>query len=383
MATAKLLDDIMQCPICTEMYTDPRVLPCVHTYCVKCIREWSKDKQPGDKLACPLCRKELALPSNGVDDLPKNFYVASFLQMKELISIDSKTSLCEVCSGDKESESEVQNVPSVYCFECQMKLCRKCGEQHKVIKGTRSHTLSKIGEHTNADVLYQSMPPASCDEHTDENLKLYCFECKLAICMMCFATFHQNHKCNVINTVAGDFRKQMAYDVDNVAAGIVKCREMLESLKKERDKFVEQVEKTGVEISEKAEQLKQMIDVHKEKLMNKLSSFKQTRMKEIESVHEEIGRQLLSMESYKKYVDDVRQKGTACDIARAANGLHDRAEELLKLDVTERMLTDLGHVDVTFTSSEFVVDDVQKTLGHLTPGNTTILSLLCDIKISQ
>jgi len=38
-----------------------------------------------------------------------------------------------------------------------------------------------------------------------------------------------------------------------------------------------------------------------------LSSMKQKRMKEIESLREEIERQLLSMESYKKYVDEVRQ----------------------------------------------------------------------------
>jgi len=122
MATAKQLDDIMECPICTEVYTDPRVLPCVHTYCLKCIREWSKDKQPGDELACPLCRKEFTLPSSGVEDLPRNFFIANFFQMKDLSSVESKTSPCEACSGNKESESAVQNVASVYCVECQLKL---------------------------------------------------------------------------------------------------------------------------------------------------------------------------------------------------------------------------------------------------------------------
>ena len=88
-------------------------------------------------------------------------------------------------------------------------------------------------------------------------------------------------------------------------------------------------------------------------------------MKEIESLREEIERQLMSMESYKKYVDEVRQKGTACDIARAASGLHDRADELLTFDAIERTLADLGHADVMFTSSDYVIDDVNKTLGHL------------------
>ena len=157
----------------------------------------------------------------------------------------------------------------------------------------------------------------------------------------------------------------MKSNVDNISDGVEKCREMLESLEKEKNDFNKQVEKTGIEIIEKAEQLKQMIDVHKEKLMNKLSSMKQKRMKEIESLREEIERQLLSMESYKKYVDEVRQKGTACDIARAASGLHDRADELLMFGVIERTLADLGHAEVMFTSSNYVIDDVKKTLGQL------------------
>ena len=74
---------------------------------------------------------------------------------------------------------------------------------------------------------------------------------------------------------------------------------------------------------------------------------------------------MLSMESYKKYVDEVRQKGTACDIARAVSGLHDRADELLMFGVIERTLADLCHADVTFTSSNYVIDDVNKTLGKL------------------
>ena len=105
-----LLDNTTEYPICTEVYTDPRVLPCVHTYCLKCIEKYSEDKQPGDELASPLCRKEFTLPGNGVADLPKNFFVNNLLQMKELSSVENKTSPCEACSGGEESESEVQNV---------------------------------------------------------------------------------------------------------------------------------------------------------------------------------------------------------------------------------------------------------------------------------
>ena len=217
MATAKQLDDITECPICTEVYTDPRVLPCVHTYCLKCIETWSKDKQPGDKLACPLCRKEFSLPSNGCGDLPKNFFVANFLQMKELSSVESKTSPCEACSGGEESESEVQNVASVYCVECQLKLCQNCERAHKTIKPTRSHKLVEMGDKISVEKLYQSMPPTFCDQHKDEYLKIYCFGCKSAICMMCYIKSHNGHKCSDVSEVVDEFHTQMTDDVDTVS----------------------------------------------------------------------------------------------------------------------------------------------------------------------
>jgi len=357
MATVKQLDDITECPICTEVYTDPRVLPCVHTYCLKCIKAWS-DKQPGDELACPLCKKVCTLPSNGVEDLPKNFFVTNFLQMKKLSSAKSKTSGCEACSG---AEGTKVKVATVYCVVCQQKLCRACKEEHKKFKVTRQHKIVEFGR----DALSLKLPLSRCEKHTDKYLEIYCFDCKLGICMMCYINAHNKHKCSDVNEIAAEFQERMTIDVDKITAGVDKCREMTTRIEKEKSDFIEKVTKAGLEVTEKAEQLKQMIDVHKEKLMSELSSMKRKRMKEIESLHEKIKRQLLSMESYKKDVDEVRQKGTACDIAKAASDLQDRADELLKFDVTERTLDDLGHADVTFSSSNFVTDNANKTLGKL------------------
>ena len=92
---------------------------------------------------------------------------------------------------------------------------------------------------------------------------------------------------------------------------------------------------------------------------------------------------MLSMESYKKYVDEVRQKGTACDIARAASGVHDRADELLMFGVIERTLADLGHADVAFTSSNYVINDVKKTLGQLRNCPPTFKTVAPPLQVTQ
>jgi len=223
------------------------------------------------------------------------------LEMKELTSVESKTSGCEACSGDEATEVKVA---TVYCVECQQKLCQACEEDHKKFKVTRRHQTLELGNES----LSLKLPLSTCKTHVDKYLEIYCFDCKMVICIMCYINSHNKHKCSNVNAVADEFRERMTTDVGKITAGVDKCRDMLTKIEKEKNDFIEQFAKAGVEISEKAEQLKQMIDVHKEKLMNELSAMKQKRLKEIESLREEIERQLLSMESYKKYVDEVRQK---------------------------------------------------------------------------
>jgi len=84
MATAKKLDDVTECSICTEVYTDPRVLPCGHVFCFKCIEAWSNQKLQQRNLACPLCRTEfsLPLPSIEIDERKRNFIALKFSQLE-------------------------------------------------------------------------------------------------------------------------------------------------------------------------------------------------------------------------------------------------------------------------------------------------------------
>jgi len=138
MATVKPPCNKIECPICSEVYTDPRVLPCGHTFSRPCIETFTIS-------ACPLCRKEFTLSRNGVDDLPKNLALLAFSQSQELWSG------CEICSGGSEA-AEVK-VATVYCVECQQKLCQACEEDHRKFNVTRRH---KIVELDNSSGVYKS-----------------------------------------------------------------------------------------------------------------------------------------------------------------------------------------------------------------------------------
>jgi len=75
LAVEKEVDDMTECPICNELFTDPRVLPCIHTFCLKCLENYGKDRPPGDDMPCPLCRKEFTIPDDGLSGIQKDFFM--------------------------------------------------------------------------------------------------------------------------------------------------------------------------------------------------------------------------------------------------------------------------------------------------------------------
>lgn len=81
MAAAKQLENKAVCSICLEVYVDPRILRCGHTFCCACLEKLSTP-------VCPLCGKQFK-----VDDLTKNFALADVIFTEE-----SSTSR-QTCTG--------------------------------------------------------------------------------------------------------------------------------------------------------------------------------------------------------------------------------------------------------------------------------------------
>ena len=118
-----------------------------------------------------------------------------------------------------------------------------------------------------------------------------------------------------------------------------------------------------------------MIEKHKQSLVGELASLKEKRNKEMKAAYEEVQRHMAAMESFKTYAHEIREKGrpTPCDIARAASGLHERADELLSYDVVLRITDTLRDVEITFESPQIDESGFRKSLGVLrtnisTPG---------------
>ena len=57
------LDEELTCPVCTEHFKEPKVLPCCHYYCKTCVAALIK-RARGRPFNCPECRREIQAENN-------------------------------------------------------------------------------------------------------------------------------------------------------------------------------------------------------------------------------------------------------------------------------------------------------------------------------
>ena len=57
-------DRFYTCSICMSPYEDPRSLPCLHTFCEGCLRDYTETRGFAEvgSFPCPQCRNETTIP---------------------------------------------------------------------------------------------------------------------------------------------------------------------------------------------------------------------------------------------------------------------------------------------------------------------------------
>jgi tripartite motif-containing protein 56 len=230
-----------------ENLANPRSLPCLHTFCTKCLEGICKNKEPGYKVACPICREDFNIPVKGVSGLPRNFFVEGLADVQKPIEQSEEDEPCEVCS--KESDGATSRIPSatVYCVDCSQKLCERCSTPHRQWKGG-PHQM--VTYDTEMKIESGKLLGSYCEQHTKKTIEFYCFDCKANICALCLDDLHQDHKIKGVDRVAEEFARQMDKDVDTVTSHIGELKKEAAQLETENNTVLEKTEITESMIKE-------------------------------------------------------------------------------------------------------------------------------------
>ena len=157
------------CSICGDLFADPKNIPCLHTFCKRCIeRSIESNKKMAVIVCCPLCRAPL--PQDGMASIPTSFTISRFVETFR----KHQTESAEEISETECSNCEPNGLPAVmWCMNCTESLCCNCNETHKNLKGLKSHKTIPIvlwnqsSKHTKGDTQVEK---EFCLYHTDRTL---------------------------------------------------------------------------------------------------------------------------------------------------------------------------------------------------------------------
>ena len=80
MATSSPISEDLTCAVCLDLYSNPRVLRCMHTYCHDCMAGLQQRNRLKSFITCPECRQNTNLDSRGVTGLPVNLVLSKVVE---------------------------------------------------------------------------------------------------------------------------------------------------------------------------------------------------------------------------------------------------------------------------------------------------------------
>ena len=253
-AEVKRATENLTCPVCFQLYKNPKYLPCYHYYCEECLKKIQKQR----RITCPECRKESTMPAGGVEELPNNFMINRLMDDLVLRRKDEETVTCDGCDSDE--------MISAYCPNCNLFLCCSCYANHK--KTSACHDISTVSLSSNRSSSQSS--EFMCEEHEYE-LKHYCDTCDKLICLYCTTKDHNNHDHDIVKkkvTKQRDEMKKITAPLKGMAENLSKACEYIDRLLKS---VQEQCEELDAKIDKHYDELFKKLMAQKEQLKNELS----------------------------------------------------------------------------------------------------------------
>ena len=377
MATASFTEDLkkeLKCAICLELFKAPKMLPCLHTFCKKCVEELAEKsfgKQPTsmfyhytlpltksllryhfnvqlaitpnyftEAIVCPTCHTQHSLPSKGVEGFSTNFIAANLV---ELLSFhgDSTKSPLDV----RKCENEIDDNPATSkCLDCDFYLCGPCTALHTKQRITKNHKLVSIAEIKSGEVKQLSQK-RYCSEHNEEELKLYCTTCEKVICRDCIIFTHKRHNYTLIKNET----KVLSKKLQILSASVTKKQKEIhsvidhiqeEKIKEEQRKLskMQSVEmffgKSIVEVQARIADLQNHImklEQHQATVLQEFESASSSHIKQLTVQEEEVQLSCVRISSALSFSQQLVSSANSTDLAMMSQQACQQFQTLTKL----------------------------------------------------
>ncbi|XP_062391258.1 zinc-binding protein A33-like [Sardina pilchardus] len=294
MASKSFSEEDFTCPVCCDVFKDPVLLLCSHSFCKVCLQQFWETKGSRE---CPVCRRKSSMENPPLNLHLRNLCETFLQERSPRVSAGSKV----LCSLHSEKLK-------LFCLEDKQPVCMVCRDSKK-------HTGHK----------FHPVDEAALDRKEELKIKLQPLQKKLKTFKKTKVTCSQTAKhiqAQALKTemqIKGEFEKLHQFLRDEEAARIAALRE---------------------EEEQKSQMMKEKI----EKMSRKISSLSDT----IRAIEEQMGADdIIFLQNYKSTVE--RAQCTLQDPERVSGALINVAKHLgnLKFRVWEKMQEAVQYTPVT------------------------------------
>ncbi|XP_058872641.1 tripartite motif-containing protein 16-like isoform X1 [Acipenser ruthenus] len=250
MASNLWSEDQFSCSVCLEILKDPVTIPCGHSYCLGCIKNYWDQTDHTGVYSCPQCRETFT---------PRPVLCRNTM-LAEIVEVLKKTGLnpppaqsyaglgdvpCDFCTGRK-----FKAVKS--CLTCLASYCETHVKPHYEGAAFKRHKLiNAIG----------NLEKKLCAEH-QKVLEVFCRTDQTCICVLCIVKEHKSHDTvsaeaerSVKQKQLGETQTEIQQRIQERLKDVEELKQAVESLKRSACIEIKESEKIFTELIQSIEKI--------------------------------------------------------------------------------------------------------------------------------
>ena len=325
------LREEVSCPVCTNIYTDPKHLPCLHTFCLQCLKQWHRTSHGRDTIRCPKCQAVSRVPESGdLKDLPTSFYLNGLIDVLAIKECESSQVRCGNC--DKKSSE------SSYCFQCCIFYCAECVTGHNIMRNNKDHRVLALKDFQDKDYEDVMKRPAFCpkEDHNKEELKFFCTNCETPVCQTCVLLQHGGHALILIKEEAERQKIQMKSLIENQRRNLQAKMNAISQLDEDCAKLIQQGEDVKRDVQTFVDNLIAIIEANKKNIFSAVEKETNKSLERVTKRKTEIERQITVIKSSLEKADKLLTRNTNAEIVQLMKSLDTIFEGVDQKEPTDR-----------------------------------------------
>ncbi|XP_046361249.2 E3 ubiquitin-protein ligase TRIM71-like [Haliotis rufescens] len=341
----------LSCPLCLSRFDDPRVLPCLHTFCKKCLETELRDSGGGGggglgiNFGCPTCQQMVSLNSAGLESLPSNFFINNIIDV--MVSHEDEfengeqerdrglTRWCSSCDEGSQASS--------LCKNCNEYLCDNCVKAHQRVRLTKDHYIERLPKMRYSPPSLSHPDPSpthfsdssrsltSCDSHEHEVLRLFCDTCALAICRECTMSEHMGHSFIYLQDAIDNSKTITLKLLADAKAGIKALEESIHLTQGMAERVEVRAQAVATEVRATTRRHMTALEERERELLRRVEKIRQVKAKSLHLQVDDLKHGLSSLSQTVDEVEVLLNTGTDIDILKTKDRMVSEIQNMRRL----------------------------------------------------